>query len=240
MPAGSARAPQPPSRRSGESRGQSGAPTVLGTGAAVLLLVLVPLAFDPRGYYTFLPLKWTLCLVLVGLGLAGLILRAGLSRPTLPLYAWLVFLTILGLATVTGSGGITSVIGSPGRYLGLVAWASFAAAFWLGTSVGRSPPNLRTVARAASAAAVPVALYALAQTAGIDPMRWSAHVDLRPGALHLRQRSLPRRLPRPRPPARRKAGLRQRGDARRQVVAYLGGPCSAPVPCSPRGRGGRG
>lgn len=141
-------------------------------GFAMALVVAVPLAFDPGGYFIFLPVKWTLAMVLVFGGVAALIYaRAALRMVT----AWCALLVVVVASSVFGIGGVTSWIGYPGRYLGVIAWITFFAAFALGAALR---DHREHVVRAASAAAIGVSLYAIAQAAGIDPLEWSAYVDV--------------------------------------------------------------
>lgn len=144
---------------------------------AAALVVAVPLAFDPGGYFTFLPLKWTLGTVLVWLGIACVLIERRSVAPRPLRAAWAALVGVLVLSSILGTGGPTSWIGYPGRSLGVIAWVVFFGAFLLGSSI---PPAARRVhvVRAASVACVLVSLYALAQAAGIDPIVWSENVDV--------------------------------------------------------------
>lgn len=138
---------------------------------------LVPLVFNPAGYFIFLPIKLALAQVLVLLGLAGLLFSGrGLARSVL-LAGWARLLVVFVAAAVLGTGGLTSWIGYPGRSLGIIAWIIFAAAFWLGGSLADREERERVV-RVASAASILVSAYALLQAAGIDPIEWSESLDI--------------------------------------------------------------
>jgi O-antigen ligase len=144
---------------------------------AALTVVAVPIAFDPAGYFTFLPVKWTLASALVAAGLAAQIVVKRSLASSAPALAVLVLLAVVILSAAVGIGGLTSWIGYPGRYLGVLAWATFCAAFVLGASLTHASDRLRIVG-AASAGSILVSGYALLQAVRLDPLSWSAAVDL--------------------------------------------------------------
>lgn len=148
-----------------------------GVWAAVLLVALVPLAFDPGGYFIFLPIKWALLLAAAFGGLAALVRRHSLPRHA-AWWWWAVLLTLIGAAAIFGVAPLTGLIGAAGRNLGLIAWLAFAAAFALGVVAGESPEGVERVAVAAVVASVPISVYALVQAAGIDPLSWHEGLDL--------------------------------------------------------------
>lgn len=145
--------------------------------AAIAIVTAIPIAFDPGGYFIFLPIKWLLALVLVFGGLA-----VGLWDRPLPSgrvwIAWGILLLVLVLASVFGIAPLASFIGVAGRNLGVVAWILFAAAFALGAMAGDGTKTIDRIILAASAASIPVSLYAIAQSAGIDPLSWREGIDL--------------------------------------------------------------
>ena len=143
---------------------------------AVAIAAAVPLAFNPSGYFVFLPIKWTLATALVAAGLGTLILeRRPLPRPTF-LVAWGVLLLVLIAAAALGIDGLTSWIGYPGRYLGVIAWIGFCMAFLLGAAL-RNPQDRARVILAATAASIVVSIYALLQAVGVDPVDWDPGID---------------------------------------------------------------
>ena len=144
---------------------------------AMSLVVLVPLAFDPGGYFIFLPIKLLLATVLVPLSIAALLWRGEETSVGSPHLMWSAFLLVLVVAALFGLGGIGSWVGSPDRGLGIVAWAIFAAAFWLGSSI-RDRSDIRNVLVAAAAASIPISAYALFQAIGVDFIEWSKGIDI--------------------------------------------------------------
>ncbi|MGH2951090.1 MAG: O-antigen ligase family protein, partial [Solirubrobacterales bacterium] len=144
---------------------------------AVAIVAGVPLAFEPGGFFIFLPVKWALATVLVAAGLAALIFeRRSLGRPPFLLPAWAALLAILVASSAFGIGGLTSWIGYPGRYLGVLAWVAFGGAFMLGASL-REHADRALVVRAFSAASIVVSAYALFQEVEIDFVDWSEGID---------------------------------------------------------------
>src|SRR5437763_12843537 len=137
--------------------------------AALAIVMAVPLVFDPAGYRVFLPLKWWLCVTLVPLGLC-------VRRGRLPLArTWTILLGLIAVSCVTALSRVTAVVGTSGRNLGLVAWLVFAGAFWLGAELR---PMARLVVRCGVFGSLPVSAYAVAQAAGIHPIRLSRGLDL--------------------------------------------------------------
>lgn len=147
--------------------------------AAVLVVVAVPLAFDPAGFFMFLPVKWAIALALVPLGVAGVLVGRQRFPHTQLTWPWLALLAVIGVGVVASANPVISVIGAPGRNLGFVAWVLFALAFCLGASVEEH--GRRRVVLAASTASLAVSAYALAQVAGLDWLRWEEGVDLSRG-----------------------------------------------------------
>lgn len=142
----------------------------------LLIATAIPLAFDPRGYFIFLPIKWTVAAALVFAGLGSAVWRHGLRRTR---FLWGgALLAVLALASFAGIAPLTSLIGSGGRNLGLIAWLTFAGAFWLGATAGSGAGSADRVAFAAAAASIPVSLYAILQAAGVDPIAWREGIDL--------------------------------------------------------------
>lgn len=141
------------------------------------IVSLVPLAFVPNGYFIFLPIKFTLVTVLVFGGLALLIAQRKPLALSTALFLYLAFLGVLILAALFGVGGLISWIGYPGRSLGLIAWATFGGAFFLGSST-RDRRTREQISLAASAASILISAYALFQAAGVDPLEWSEAVDV--------------------------------------------------------------
>lgn len=143
---------------------------------AAAVAVGIPLAFDPGGYFVFLPIKWTLASVLVAAGIATVILERRPLVRSAAVGAWGVLLVIVVAASIFGIGGLTSWIGYPGRYLGVIAWVTFFGAFLLGSCIS-SGDSRALVVRAASVASILVSLYAVLQAAGVDPIQWSEQID---------------------------------------------------------------
>jgi len=140
------------------------------------LAFAVPLAMDPGGYFIFLPLKWALTTALVAAGMAAAIIeRRGFARDAATA-AWAALLAVVVLAALVGKGGLTSWIGYPGRYLGVIAWAIFLGAFVLGRSLTDEGERTRLV-RAAAAGSLLVSAYAVLQELGIDLIEWEPHID---------------------------------------------------------------
>lgn len=125
----------------------------------------------PSGFFIFLPIKWALALVIVGAGASAALLRGRIVS----MKAWVALLLVIGAATLTSVSWPTSVIGSGGRNLGLIAWIGFAGSFYLGAVIGRDVKQILIVAAAAS---IPVSLYALLQSAGLDFFEWYEELDL--------------------------------------------------------------
>jgi O-antigen ligase len=141
---------------------------------ACAVVAAVPLAFDPSGYYVFLPVKWTIATAAVFAGVAAVIVERGsVPRPPASL-AWGALLGALVTSAVVGVGGLTSWIGYPGRYLGVLAWVTFFGAYLFGAAIGADRERTLVVA---SAASIVVSLYAIAQAFGIDPLSWSEAID---------------------------------------------------------------
>lgn len=140
-------------------------------------MVLVPIALDPGGYFMFLPVKWAVATALVAAGLAALLLgRRGLAWcPAVA--AWVALLIVLAAASALGIGGLTSWIGYPGRYLGVIAWATFFGAFVLGASL-RDDRDRGVVIRATVGASLVVSVYAILQAFEIDPIDWDENLDV--------------------------------------------------------------
>lgn len=141
--------------------------------ACIALVTLVPIAFLPGGFFIFLPIKWMLGLTFV-LGGLGAAITTGRVRKML-LLPWMGFIAIALLATIFSVDRLTSLIGSPGRNLGLIAWVLFAAAFYLGTSV--SAKEQRFILIAACAASIIVSVYGLLQSLGFDLIHWQSTLD---------------------------------------------------------------
>ncbi len=142
---------------------------------ACAIVAAVPLAFDPGGYYIFLPVKWTLATAGVFAGVAAVIFeRRSVPRPPATL-AWAALLVVLLTSTLVGVGGLTSWIGYPGRYLGLIAWVTFFGAYIFGAAVGADRERVCTVA---SGASIVVSVYAIVQAFGLDPLSWSEAIDV--------------------------------------------------------------
>lgn len=145
--------------------------------ALCAVVVAVPLAFDPGGFFAFLPMKSALAAGLTAGALGLLIAGRRTVVVSKPLIAWGVLLAVLAVASLTGIGGVTSWIGYPGRYLGMTAWVVFAGAFVLGASL-REERDRHFVAQAVSAAAIVVSAYAILQAVGLDPLDWREGTDI--------------------------------------------------------------
>jgi O-antigen ligase len=144
---------------------------------AAALAVGIPLALDPGGYFIFLPIKWTLATVLVAAGMGAMILQRRPLARSAPVAAWGALLLVILAASIFGVGGLTSWIGYPGRYLGVIAWITFFGAFALGASL-RDPRDRARVVNAAAAGSILVSAYALLQAAGVDFIQWAQNVDV--------------------------------------------------------------
>lgn len=132
---------------------------------------------EPAGYFIFLPAKWTLASALALAGVAALIIQRQPLARSAPVVAMGALVGVFVLAALAGVGGLTSWIGYPGRYLGVLAWVVFLAAFALGASLSKRSDRCLILV-VASAASVLVSLYAILQAIGIDPIEWSAELDV--------------------------------------------------------------
>lgn len=152
-------------------------PARLVVTSACLLAALVPLAFNPAGFFIFLPVKWALVMALVGAGLAAAVLQ-GRNFPRNLLICWGPLLVVVTASTAFSISWPTSLIGSGGRNLGWIAWLAFLGAFLLGGAAGSDDEGRQRIILVSVAASILVSVYALAQSAGLDLFEWDESLDL--------------------------------------------------------------
>lgn len=123
--------------------------------AVGLLVGVGPAVVDPGGLNPFLPARTAA----TWLGLAGVVAVAGMRRPALPTWALgagVGLVAWLGLAAVLSAAPVTSLLGTPTRLLGWVAWLGFALAAGAGAAVGARLGAVTALALIARWSAVPV------------------------------------------------------------------------------------
>ncbi len=141
--------------------------------ATGLTMVVAGAAFvwDPWGLNGYLAVKAATAGAGLALLVAWLVRRSELA---LPARLWLAVGTALAglmVAATAGSGSVwRSVLGAPLRLEGLVAWASFGAAFLAGFSLRRArrDATAATLVDAATVAVVAVGLIGAVEFAGIE------------------------------------------------------------------------
>lgn len=135
--------------------------------SCVGVIGVVPLAVDPGA------LTWALLpkLVLLGLlvpgGLAATL--AGGGRLRWPARGpWAAWLLVLTTAAAMGVAPVVSLLGSPQREAGVLAWLLSFGSFVLGASLGHRPEVVRSVARAAVVGVALAALVAVLEALDVD------------------------------------------------------------------------
>jgi len=135
--------------------------------SCVGVIGLVPLAVDPGALTWALLPKLVLLGLLVPVGLAATL--AGGGRLRWPARGpWAAWLVVLAVTASTGIAPVVSVLGSPQREAGVVAWLLPLGAFVLGASVGHRPAVIRSVARAAVVGVGIVAVIAILEALDVD------------------------------------------------------------------------
>ena len=146
------------------------APTRLGLGALVSGAVVLPLLFVPWSQHTFAAPKLTAAVVVTLVGLIAAASVAHRWHPValvdIPLALWLLALL---LATAVSIDPLTSIHGQFPEYDGVLSSGVAIGGFAIGRVVLNGQSMLVWLRAAAVTGAV-VALYAVLQAAGIDPV----------------------------------------------------------------------
>lgn len=144
--------------------------------SSISLLILVPLALSTSVYTKYTLPKFVILLVgssALLLLLAMTLFRAGAHpdpfRSNLTKIVCLYFIAV-AVSTLFGVAPVTSMFGSSFNYMGLITRICFFIFFIsLMVGIGASEQRLQAALRVVSAAGFLVALYAAAQSLGVDP-----------------------------------------------------------------------
>ena len=87
---------------------------------------------------------------------------------------WLVLGLVVwvGVSTAFSIHPPTALLGQPGRHEGLLAFVNYAVIYHLVLQYADRSSRVRTLASVLVASSVPVALYGIIQSAGLDPAEW--------------------------------------------------------------------
>lgn len=155
-------------------------PRSAGLVAIALKLALVPVVFDPAGDATFgvakSALSRGLLYILLAIVAAHLATDAAARRRALRPgaigAAILTFTAIAGVATALAVDQRTALFGAHHRYLGLTSIVDGAAVALVLPMLVRTLRDLAIVLAGLFGGATLVAIYGLAQVAGLDPVSW--------------------------------------------------------------------
>src|SRR5712692_1048752 len=136
--------------------------------AVAVLMVALPIVISPWGEDAYNQIKALTMYALAGTAslawLGTRLINGGPKwRSTIPeLAVWAFLLTVL-LSSVTSVNPRLSYFGAPGRYEGLLAFASYAALFFVGVHFFGSQQGMRSLAITAGVAAAMTAGYGILQ-----------------------------------------------------------------------------
>ncbi len=136
--------------------------------AVAVLMVALPIVISPWGEDAYNQVKALTMYALAGTAslawLGTRLIKGGPKwRSTIPeLAVWAFLLTVL-LSSVTSVNPRLSYFGAPGRYEGLLAFASYAALFFVGVHFFGSQQGMRSLAITAGVAAAMTAGYGILQ-----------------------------------------------------------------------------
>ena len=142
------------------------------------VLVAAALVFHRGTFDVFNTTKATVialgALAIAAIGAVRIARTRRLLVPVTPAwYATGAFAGALAVATLVSPTPVWSVVGRPGRHTGLAMYLVFVGLFAVAVRLYRNHPP-QHLAKVLLLTAVPVAVYGLAQAAGIEPFGWDA------------------------------------------------------------------
>lgn len=129
-----------------------------------LLVLVVPLAFNPYAELPFEPVK----VQVVRVGALGLFLLALMTRQWHQSFWWVVLVVVWGALTAVSLNPSLSVWGTTDKH-GFLTWLACLAVGWLAAGL---PTGQDRIQESLLLGSVPICMYGLLQWAGVDPLAW--------------------------------------------------------------------
>ena len=161
----------------------SSSPQAVSRKIILVLVVAGPLLINPWGANMFAPIRAALLYVgaaaLLAVTMWGWLAAGEITWVRTRLNtAVALFTVLLGISTVLSVHRYSSIFGHYSRYEGLLAWVAYMVVFWAAMNSYKTMAQLRGLLGWVAVAGGVVALYAVTQGVGLDPVHWQRGLDV--------------------------------------------------------------